>query len=397
MIRGLDNPADRRQLLDVIVVGAGPAGSITALAMAGSGASVLLVDRAVFPRAKVCGCCVNPRALETLARAGAGALAADLGAVPLAGLTLGCDGRRATIRRPLGVAVSRSALDAALVASAVEQGARFLPGTTATLLPAPSTEFRELTLRREGRSATVQARFVVSATGLGDSLRESPSPDPVGAADDSHRLAAGSKLGAGTIADAAPEGYDPGEVYMACGGDGYVGLVVLEDGRLNIAAALRPTAVRRCGGIGPLAERIVAEAGFSAVPDLANLPWKGTPLLTRTPATVARNRVFRVGDSAGYVEPFTGEGIAWALAGGLRLARLLEESRSVEHRTLETRWAHAHRREVSSTQLVCHAARLALRTPWLTRSLVRILSAHPGLARPLLDTIHQTRLTPLGS
>jgi 2-polyprenyl-6-methoxyphenol hydroxylase-like FAD-dependent oxidoreductase len=179
---------------------------------------------------------------------------------------------------------------------------------------------------------------------------------------------------------------------MACARDGYAGLVGLEDGRLDIAAAVRPAAVRRSGGIGPLVAQILAEAGFPAVPGVAELLWKGTPALTRTARKVEENRVFRVGDAAGYVEPFTGEGIAWALSGGRVLARLLGAALGKEHHTLERTWADIYRREVIDTQHVCRAARRALRTPWLTRAIVRILNLYPQIAGPLIRSIHEPRI-----
>ena len=198
MTRPLEEPTER--IHDVVVVGAGPAGSITALALARGGASVLLVDKSTFPRAKVCGCCVNPRALETLRSSGQGQLTARLGAVPLTSLTLGCDGRHATIRHPLGVAVSREAFDMALVTAAREHGVAFHPATTASLLPAASSGFRELRLRRDGRSWTVRGRFVVSATGLADSLREDDGARSSQCSERDHRPAPRSLVGVGTIA-----------------------------------------------------------------------------------------------------------------------------------------------------------------------------------------------------
>ena len=59
---------------DVVVVGAGPAGSMAALEIARRGPSVLLVDKARFPRYRVCGCCLNGRALSLLGSAGLGGL-----------------------------------------------------------------------------------------------------------------------------------------------------------------------------------------------------------------------------------------------------------------------------------------------------------------------------------
>ncbi|MFO0891818.1 MAG: FAD-dependent monooxygenase [Isosphaeraceae bacterium] len=392
MIGRLAEPDDR--IYDAVVVGAGPAGAMSAVVLAGSGASVLLVDRAAFPRYKVCGCCVNPRALATLREAGQGGLVDRLGGVPLSRFTLGCGGRRATISQALGVAVSRAAFDAALVSAAEERGATFAPETTASLGPATSPDFRELRLRADGRSRTVRGRFVVSATGLADTLREALGGGASEDAARAHRADHGSKIGAGVVVPGVPGIYPEGEIAMACGRDGYVGLVRLEDGSLNLAAAMAPEAVRRGGGIGPLAARILEQAGFPMIPDLEALPWKGTPPLTRAARTVASNRVFRVGDAAGYVEPFTGEGMAWALAAGATLAGILVESLADEGRSPERRWADAHRRVVTRGQLVCRAARLALRFPSLTGTLVRILQAQPRLAHPVLRSIHRTRTRP---
>ncbi|WP_337173319.1 NAD(P)/FAD-dependent oxidoreductase [Paludisphaera sp.] len=354
---------------DAVVIGAGPAGSTSARGLARRGLRVLLVDRAHFPRPKVCGCCLNPRALATLARIGLGSLAGRLGAVPLTGLELATGRRRATLHHALGVALSRDALDAALVDEAVAAGAEFQPGASATLATGG------VRLRTGDESREVGARFVVSATGLGDGLFP---------ADDRARPSPRSKLGAGTILDAAPDGYAPGRVFMACGAGGYVGLVALEDGRLDVAAALDPAAVREAGGPGALASAILAGTRLPGAPGLAEARWRGTPALWRSPGRVVEGGVFRVGDSAGYVEPFTGEGMAWALAGGEALAATLADDPDPARR-----WAREHRRIVRDRQLACRAVARVLRSPGMTRALVAALGRRPGLARPLLWAMHR--------
>ncbi len=64
--------SDLSRSWDVIVVGAGLAGSLAARQLALAGARVLLLDRATFPRWKVCGCCFNPHAQSALAAVGFG-------------------------------------------------------------------------------------------------------------------------------------------------------------------------------------------------------------------------------------------------------------------------------------------------------------------------------------
>src|ERR1700692_3155008 len=103
---------------DVIVVGAGPAGSVAARELARHGAAVLLVDKARFPRPKVCGGCLNPQALSTLSAVGLGGLGERRGAVPLSRLELAVSGLRARLSSS-GQALSRAVFDAALVEAAI--------------------------------------------------------------------------------------------------------------------------------------------------------------------------------------------------------------------------------------------------------------------------------------
>ncbi len=83
---------------DAIVIGAGPAGALAARELAGKGVRVLLVEKRRFPRGKVCGGCLNGRALSILDSVGLGSLVAGSGGVPLGGLQLHFRGRLASIR-----------------------------------------------------------------------------------------------------------------------------------------------------------------------------------------------------------------------------------------------------------------------------------------------------------
>jgi flavin-dependent dehydrogenase len=363
-----------------VVVGAGPAGATAARELARRGVDVLLVDRAAFPRWKVCGCCLNGRAGRLLDEAGLGNLAAIRQAIPLKSICLASGGRLAHVPLSDSAALSREVFDAALIRAAIEAGAAFLPETRAILSEKDekSREYdapRCVLLQQGQKRAEVLARVLVAADGLaGQFLARTATAAPA---------ESGARIGAGTTTRNAPNFYRPGVVYMTCGAGGYAGLVRLEDGRLDIAAAFDASEVRS-GGPGAAAVRLLQEAGWPAPDGLAELAWRGTPPLTRQARQVAAERLFVVGDAAGYVEPFTGEGIAWALASGTAVAPLAARAAERWRPELVRQWTVIHRRIVSRRQTVCRAAAAVLRRPWLTRLTVRVLGRAPLLAAPVI-------------
>jgi flavin-dependent dehydrogenase len=377
-----------RRHWDVVVVGAGPAGSLAARELARRGAAVLLVDRASFPRWKVCGACLNGQALAVLRAAGLGELPGRLGAVPLRRVCLSSRGRRALVPLPVGVALSREALDASLIRAALAAGADFLPETSAALGP-PAADARAVTLHGRDERAAVVARLVLAADGLGGTLLARGGRGGT-------RVAPGSWTGAGAVLQDGPAFYGAGAIFMACGTPGYVGLVRLEDGRLNVAAALEPAALRRVRQPGEVAAAVLEEAGLPTPAGLGRLAWRGTPPLTRGAPRPAANRLFAVGDAAGYVEPFTGEGIAWALAAGRAVVGPALRAVARWESGLAGEWAAVYDRIVRRRQATCRAARIVLHRPRLTGAAVAVLAALPALARPLLRHLNRLPVTRVG-
>jgi menaquinone-9 beta-reductase len=343
---------------DVLVIGAGPAGSVAARELARRGVAVRLVDRALFPRPKVCGCCLNAAAVNTLRRLGLGSVLAA--GVPLRAVRVAAGRHSARVKLPGGVALSREAFDVALVAEAVKAGAEFRPGVTARL-----------------NDALAAARVVVVASGLGGS---DTAPE------------VGSRIGAGVAvaADAVPEFFTSGTIFMATARGGYVGLVRVEDGRLDVAAAFDVDFVRAEGGPGPAAEAILREVNWPRIPALAELPWKGTPALTRCAKALAGERWFAVGDAAGYVEPFTGEGMAWAVLSAAAAAPLAARAVQGWEPSLAHEWSATHRRIIGKRQRVCRVVARVLRSPVLTTVAVRALSMLPGLSRPVVASLNRS-------
>jgi flavin-dependent dehydrogenase len=368
------------RLWDVLVVGAGPAGSLTARELARRGQAVLLVDRSPFPRWKVCGSCLSARALSTLAQVGLGSLTRQCQAVPLGHLHLAARSRSVVLSLPEGAALSREAFDGALVQSAVAAGAAFLPETYATLTGITGG-IRMAFLRQGARELLAGGRIIVAADGLsGRLLAGEPGVRMIRVYD--------SRIGAGVVAPYPPGGYERGTIYMACGAVGYVGLVRLEDDTLDIAAALDRRAMQHAGGPAILVGQMLEEAGWPAVPSLKSLAWRGTPAMTRRATRVAGERLFVVGDSAGYVEPFTGEGMAWALEAAAALAPLAAEGAEDWTPRLAARWSSVFHHMIGDRR-ASRTAAAVLRHPVLTRGVIGILERFPSLGQPVIRRLNR--------
>ena len=376
-----------RNYYDVVVIGAGPAGSVAAYLAATQGLDVLLLDKARFPRFKVCGCCLNARALRTLEGLGLGGIAAQLGARSLTRVHIHAPGRRASFALSGSVSVSRRRLDAALARRAEQAGAQFADGTTATMGPLDGKSRRVDLHPGDGEARRVHAGVVLVADGLvGTALR--------GHRELTGRVAWNSRMGAGTIVDPIPPGYEDAAVTLACGRGGYVGTVGLEQGQLDVAAALDRDYVRSAGGLGRAVENLLNETGLPPISGLTGAPWRGTPALTRQRRAIAGERFFILGDATGYVEPFTGEGIAWAIDGAAAVSEwILAASRTWDARFARS-WARRHH-ALRRRQWGCRVVADILRRPRLVRMLIGMCGRTPGLARPLVR--HLTQPSAAGS
>ena len=171
---------------------------------------------------------------------------------------------------------------------------------------------------------------------------------------------------------------------MACGTGGYLGLVRREDGRLNLAAAFDDVQVRQSGGPGNAAATLLAEVGWPPLPEMVRFPWRGTPRLTRRVSHVGGERVLVLGDAAGYVEPFTGEGIAWALASGAAVATLTGQAETSWRPEWAAQWTALYTTLITRRQQSCRLAAQVLRHPSLVRLVIAVLARAPGLAKPFL-------------
>jgi flavin-dependent dehydrogenase len=343
---------------DAVVIGAGPAGAVTARELARRGNRVLLVDRARFPRSKVCGCCLNGNAIASLKRLGLSHAIDD--GVRLNSMMLAAGGSNANLKLNGGIALGRDVLDQRLVDEACAAGATFRDGVAAKVDGAVVKIGDE----------PVETRIVIQATGLAGSESQ---------------VSPGSRIGGGALVQNAPAFYEPGRLFMAAGRGGYVGLVRLTDDSLDVAAAFDAEFVRTAGGLERAANAILARTGWPEVH--ADQPWKGTPALTRHRGSVAEHRLFAVGDATGYVEPFTGEGMAWAVSSAAALAPIAHRAVREWNDECVAEWRRAHAAIVGRRQWLCRAAARVLRSPRLTGFALRALAFAPALARPVVAAL----------
>ena len=368
---------------DVLIVGAGPAGATAAIACAERGLDVVLAERSAFPRPKVCGCCLNARSLSVLARVGVLPSLEAASGTPLQRLAVHAGGRRAAIALPRGLAVSRDRLDFELATAAATRGASFHDRCRVrSLAPHENGEHWRAELDDRGRHKRLTTSVVLVAEGLAGRLLEGTALGGV-------RTRRDAKIGVGTWVEVENHHAAPGVITMASGAGGYIGAVVLEDGRLDVAAAIDPDASREAGGPGPLIASLLRRNGVDLGFDPAARVWRGTPRLTRQRLRLADGGVFVLGDAAGYVEPFTGEGMAWAMSAGLAVAPLAEQAVERWHPELSERWTATMRRLVRRRQRWCRAISFVLRHPPLAGAMVGAMKVTPGLSRPVVTSINE--------
>lgn len=371
--------------VDALVVGAGPAGSAAALGLSASGASVMLVDKAKFPRWKVCGCCLNGMALRTLESMNLHDLPRRNGAIPLSRVRLAIGGIRTTLAMQGGVVLSRERFDSALIAEAVQRGVTFQSETVAKWV-CESPDGIQVALSTGHEPLQLKAGVVVVADGLSGSFTRT-----IPGLRQEH--AGRARIGAGTVISAQSDAYAPGLIHMAIGAGGYVGIVRIESGdQLNVAAAFDIDFVKRSGGLAGAAIRILSESHSQPIDALTTANWHGTPPLTHRARPPRSARLFLIGDAAGYIEPFTGEGMAWALAGGRDVVPFALAALGGAGFAAQNEWETHHDRLLGRRMRDCSRVARMLRFPFVTKAIVRLLGAFPILARPYLRSLAAGRI-----
>jgi geranylgeranyl reductase family protein len=281
-------------IYDVAVIGAGPAGSTCAALCAAGGMRTLLLERATFPREKVCGDCLNPACWPILDRLGVSKRILALPHLQLAEVDfIGLHGRRVRIPIANEIAIQRSIFDQVLLERARELGADVRENMALTTII-----YRDAL--RAGNKL-FKMRRLVAADGRNSTVARLLGLLPHAAKD---RVAVQAHV---------PAPRDFGErVAMQFHEQGYSGAANIGDDLLNLCLVARPR------NIESLKEWARDEFDIAAQHE-----WRTVTPLARAAIAPAYGDLLLVGDAARVVEPFTGEGIAYALATGELAARAL--------------------------------------------------------------------------
>ena len=370
---------------DVLVVGAGPAGSAAAAALAARGRDVLLVETSAHPRPKACAEYASPRIAEELLRLGLADAAWRGDALPLMGMRVIRDGTAVDIcyrdrggpRAAWGL--DRLTFDATLAAHAVTSGARLSELSTFDRLRWDDGAVIGARLRTADGPVEVACRTLIGADGARSAVARKLGVE--------RPVRAPRRLGMVAHYEGLSDLTDHGEMHVGPGW--YVGLAPLGGGRLNVGMALpmeggsRQPARRRfeaaIAGIPAVAERLAGKRRLT--------PIRGASPIGHRVARAAGPGWMLIGDAAGFIDPFTGEGIYRAL----RSARAAAEALADGDEGAEERYLVLRRSAFAAKDALTWLVQGMLAAPPLMGYALRRLASRPDAANRLGSALGDCR------
>jgi flavin-dependent dehydrogenase len=307
-------------LLDHLVIGGGPAGSMVAMRLAATGRRVTLIEKERAAHHKVCGEFLSHEAVEYLRQAGISPR--DLGAASIRFVRLSAANNTAETQLPFrALSLSRRVLDEAMLQRAAERGCDVICGASVERLSANG----DMWSAQLGDGATLQARTVFLACGKhelhGWTRGDGVQGDMVG-----------FKLHWRLSAEQTQQLREWMELFLFPGG--YGGLSLVEEEIANLCLVVRRRVLRRWGGWRPLLAAVVSEnQRLRHLLDGARDLW-GKPLaISSIPYGYLAQRpcgLWRVGDQAAVIPSFTGDGMSIALHSANFAAHMYMDGRSAD-------------------------------------------------------------------
>lgn len=319
----------KRHAFDVIVVGAGPGGSAVAAFASKAGLKVLLLDKAEFPRDKTCGDAVSPNAVKVMRRLDLGERLTEIGHL-IHGVTIVVPNGDQIISpippeeegRVPSYIIKRWDLDHMLQQEAIRNGAVFRGGVRVNGVQRNSDGWMKVSGIRQGQGISFRGRVVVMAVGSNFGLMRSLGLLPHAS---EYGLAARAYFKGVSVRE--------DNIHIHFNGvplPGYGWIFPMGNGLANIGAG-----IYGLSGKDKAASAIEVMEGFLNHPEVLERmdgarrtsPIRGFPLRTDFHRTkCVFDGILLVGDAAGLINPFTGEGIDYALESGEIAARHIQEA-----------------------------------------------------------------------
>lgn len=318
---------------EIVVVGAGPAGSSVAIRLADAGHSVTIIERERFPRHKLCGEFISPECIGHFREIGVSDAMLSSGGQSIKETRFyAASGRSVGIQSEIfggnALSLSRARMDDVLLERARSAGVRVLTETAVIGVELGANGISSLRVRNESGLSQIEGSIFIDATGRAGTLsklsakkadkasktRQAKQPGFVGF----KQHVRGAKITPGTC-----------EIYFFPGG--YGGVTYIENGLANHCFIMTSERVR---SLGADQNRILTEAVFRnrrAQATLSNADPVGDRLAVAVDSFGSRNTIghqnlFSVGDAAAFIDPFTGSGMLLALESSRVLSDCLIES-----------------------------------------------------------------------
>jgi geranylgeranyl reductase family protein len=354
------------EIFDAAIVGGGPAGSACAAFCSLAGLRVLVVEREKFPREKVCGDCLNPSCWPVLEHLG---VAGQVRALPHSKLEsvefIAIDGHQVIVDLPTGeqceISIKRCLFDDVLLKRARDVGAQVREETTVTSV-VKNGNWKIETATGESFAAQV----LVGADGRNSTVARLckllPHPARERVALQAH-IPLPRKFGRRVVLQFLPQGYS--------------GQAPVNDAELNLCLVGTPPTISEL--------RQWAQSHFEIAADQS---WRTITPLTRSPVPCERENVLFIGDAARVVEPFTGEGIYYAIRSGeLAADAITKISRGKDRQSVLREFSRACAEMYRGRLWINRLARTAVVWPRIGSVFVHAAQFRPAILRSLTNKI----------
>lgn len=380
---------------DVVIAGAGPAGTSAAIHLAQRGARVLLAEQKKFPRAKLCGEFISPECLTHFDRLGVRKQMTTAGGARLTQTVFYSRGGNSVSvpsewfgQQNAALGLSRAEMDHRLLVRARDVGVEVLEETLASGLLRDGEQVIGMHLKAGEATFDVSAPVIIDATGRTRALLRRF---------ENHKARPGRKRPSLVAFKAHLEGAGVAagtcEIYFYPGG--YGGLSSVENGLSNLCFIASAAAVRDCQTDAETVMKQIVTRNSRAARTLAEARCRGEWLAVSLDSFGRREPVpadglFMIGDAAAFIDPFTGSGMLMALEGGelaatVILRHLPELRNGASLMELARDYRASYQALFGSRLRVCAVLRRAAFVPPLANLAIRLFGASVRARRALAE------------